>query len=111
MCEAADADRLSVVSVNMIDRCSFLVCRDADAARALLAANGKPYGEGTLTLELAKSSRGGRSARQASRASQPAARRGEPSAAPYRPWSCSMPASATARRTGRRRCRIARWSS
>jgi ATP-dependent RNA helicase DeaD len=71
VCELAGADPLTVVSVDVMDGFSFLKTRDADAARALLAASGKSFGEGTLTVEPAKSSGGGGKKRR-----RPARRRG-----------------------------------
>ena len=62
--DAAGADALSVASVEVAATCSFLEATDEDAARALLEANGKPFGDeegATLRVEVARGrSRGGR---------------------------------------------------
>ncbi len=57
VCKAAAADPLTVVSVDMKERHSFLICRDEDAARALLSANGREHGDTVLKIEVARGAR------------------------------------------------------
>ena len=64
ICGLAGADPLTVVSVDIDAGHSFLNCLDEDAARVLRAADGRPYGDGSVKVEVAKGRGNGRRRRR-----------------------------------------------